>query len=183
MTARRSATARPTWPPIGLAELTERAALQTRVDRKYVLPSREWRRCSPRSAGHARVLEIDGMRSFRYESIYFDTPDLTSYRLTAHRRRRRFKVRTRTYLDSAPVLAGGQDPGRRGAARSRAACPTRSTTAPTSPRGRTFVDEVLAPAVVPVGRRLRLRPTLSPATGAARCSCPTGAAGSPSTPA
>jgi hypothetical protein len=46
------------------------------------------------------VLEIDGARSFAYDSTYFDTPDLDAYLLAATRRRRRFKVRTRTYVDS-----------------------------------------------------------------------------------
>jgi hypothetical protein len=32
--------------------------------------------------------------------VYFDTPTLASYHATAHGRRRRFKVRTRSYLDS-----------------------------------------------------------------------------------
>ncbi|GAA1814136.1 VTC domain-containing protein [Luedemannella flava] len=47
-----------------------------------------------------RVLEIGGIRSFAYDSVYFDTPDLTSYLLAARRRRHRFKIRTRTYVDS-----------------------------------------------------------------------------------
>ncbi|GHH79795.1 VTC domain-containing protein [Promicromonospora soli] len=48
----------------------------------------------------ARVLEIDGVRSFAYDSTYFDTPELDAYHLAATRRRRRFKVRTRTYVDT-----------------------------------------------------------------------------------
>ncbi|GAA2629656.1 polyphosphate polymerase domain-containing protein [Paractinoplanes durhamensis] len=90
-----------TLEPISLDELLEKAELQTRVDRKYVLPLDEALELPGRLGGQARVLEIAGERTFRYRSTYFDTPDLISYRLTAHRRRRRFKVRTRTYLDSA----------------------------------------------------------------------------------
>ncbi|MDG4830902.1 polyphosphate polymerase domain-containing protein [Solwaraspora sp. WMMD1047] len=86
---------------IGLVELTERAALQARFDRKYLLPVALVPELLVDIAPQARILEIDGIRSFAYESIYFDTPAMTSYLLTAHRRRRRFKVRTRTYLDSA----------------------------------------------------------------------------------
>lgn len=88
-------------PPIGLEELTERAALLTRIDRKYVLPVDRVDRLLADVSSDARVLEIDGIRSFAYESVYFDTPGLTSYLLAARRRRRRFKVRTRTYVDSA----------------------------------------------------------------------------------
>nr|WP_194720180.1 polyphosphate polymerase domain-containing protein [Cellulosimicrobium arenosum] len=74
----------------------------TRVDRKYVLPADAAVRVLDELAGSttARVLEIDGARGSAYESVYFDTPDLASFHLTATRRRRRFKVRTRTYLDS-----------------------------------------------------------------------------------
>ncbi len=46
------------------------------------------------------ILDTAGARSFRYESVYFDTPDLLSFRMAAQPRRRRFKLRTRTYLDS-----------------------------------------------------------------------------------
>ncbi|GAB7052972.1 polyphosphate polymerase domain-containing protein [Catenuloplanes indicus] len=87
--------------PVGLAELLATAALQTRVDRKYVLPLADVRTLLPRLDPRTRVLEIDGGRVFRYESVYFDTPDLRSFRLTAHRRRHRFKIRTRLYVESA----------------------------------------------------------------------------------
>ncbi|WP_248616717.1 polyphosphate polymerase domain-containing protein [Paraoerskovia marina] len=89
--------------PIGLEELDLHAALQTRVDRKYLVPTPALdgilRGLLSAEPG-VRVLEIDGQRDFGYASQYFDTPDLASFRSAAHRRRRRFKVRTRTYLDS-----------------------------------------------------------------------------------
>jgi hypothetical protein len=47
------------------------------------------------------VLEIDGRRAFAYESVYFDTSDLLTYRQHLQGRRRRYKVRTRAYLDTA----------------------------------------------------------------------------------
>lgn len=87
--------------PISLQELTERASLQTRVDRKYVVPLTELPALLAGLEAGARVLQIDGGRSFAYESVYFDTPELDSYLGAARRRRRRYKVRTRTYVDSA----------------------------------------------------------------------------------
>ena len=51
-------------------------------------------------APDARVLAIDEQRRFSYASTYFDTPGLEAFMLAARKRRRRFKVRTRTYLDS-----------------------------------------------------------------------------------
>lgn len=86
--------------PIGLDDLIDRAALQTRVDRKYLVPVGAIAALLTEAGPDALVLEIDGARSFAYDSVYFDTPELTTYLLTAYRRRCRFKVRTRTYLDS-----------------------------------------------------------------------------------
>lgn len=85
--------------PVTLDELNDAAALQTRRDRKYVLTPEELDDLLSKLPT-ARVLEIDGARSFAYDSTYFDTPDLDAYYLAATRRRRRFKVRTRTYVDS-----------------------------------------------------------------------------------
>ncbi|MFK0007910.1 polyphosphate polymerase domain-containing protein [Paenarthrobacter sp. NPDC090520] len=88
-------------PAVGLEELTTEAALLTRVDRKYLVPSASARRIFAGFTTEARVLEMDGSRTFAYDSVYFDTPELDSYMMAAHGRRRRFKVRTRTYVDSA----------------------------------------------------------------------------------
>jgi hypothetical protein len=51
-------------------------------------------------ADQARALATNGKRQFFYSSVYFDTPDLVAYRAATTRRPMRFKVRTRTYLDS-----------------------------------------------------------------------------------
>ncbi len=61
-----------------------------------------------------RVLEISGLRIFRYESVYFDTPELASYLGAARGRRRKFKVRTRTYLDSRQSVLEVKTAGGRG---------------------------------------------------------------------
>jgi len=90
-----------TLAPISLAELTAAADLQTRIDRKYVLTRAEADAVLAGLAPDTRVLEIDGTRAMAYESVYFDTRDLLSYRMAAHARRRRFKLRTRSYVDSA----------------------------------------------------------------------------------
>ena len=86
-----------TLPAIGLPELLERSELQTRVDRKYVVhPARADHLVAHVPAG-TRALDIDGARIFGYTSTYLDTPDLVAYHGAAHRRRRRFKVRSRCY--------------------------------------------------------------------------------------
>ncbi|WP_309134780.1 polyphosphate polymerase domain-containing protein [Cellulomonas sp.] len=85
---------------VGLDALVAAASLQTRVDRKYLVPVEAVRTLLHALPADTSVLRIDDLRVFDYESVYFDTDDLVAYRLAAHRRRRRFKVRTRTYLDS-----------------------------------------------------------------------------------
>lgn len=90
--------------PIGLAELLEVAELQTRVDRKYLVRPADLDVLLRSLGTQLAALEIDGARRFAYESVYFDTPDLASYLGAARSRPRRFKVRTRTYLDSGRCL-------------------------------------------------------------------------------
>ncbi|UJP40069.1 polyphosphate polymerase domain-containing protein [Cellulomonas palmilytica] len=101
--------------PVSLEELIAAAELQTRVDRKYLLPVGQVDPLVVHLADTAQVLEIGTTRLFDYESVYFDTPDLLAYRLAATRRRRRFKVRTRSYLDSAQCWLEVKTRGPRGA--------------------------------------------------------------------
>jgi hypothetical protein len=100
--------------PISLPDLLAAAALQTRFDRKYIIPADQLGPFVTALAHQAQILEIDGARGFRYESVYFDTPDLLSYHLTARRRRRRFKIRSRSYLDSGGCWLEVKVPGPRG---------------------------------------------------------------------
>ena len=100
--------------PVHLDELLERAALQTRTDRKYVLPMAATIDLVADLRTRTRVLEIAGSRTFGYESVYFDTPALRSFMLAAHRRPARFKIRTRTYLDSGECWLEVKTRDRRG---------------------------------------------------------------------
>lgn len=86
-----------TFDALTLAELDERARLQTRIDRKYVVGPDVFRRLVEPLATGYRALELEGRRLFRYDSIYFDTPSLTTYRQHQQGRRKRFKCRTRLY--------------------------------------------------------------------------------------
>jgi hypothetical protein len=89
---------------LSLEEVLAVADLQTRTDRKYVVDPEVFAEVVDELRAGLGVLEIDGVRSFRYESVYFDTPALDSYLGAAHGRRRRFKVRTRSYLDSGDCM-------------------------------------------------------------------------------
>ena len=100
--------------PIALDELVAESALLTRVDRKYIVPRAAAEQLVAGLDAGTRVLEIDGHRAFDYDTVYFDTPDLLSWRLAAHSRRRRFKVRTRLYCDSAAAYLEVKTRGARG---------------------------------------------------------------------
>ena len=87
--------------PLGLAELEgSGAALLDRVDRKYVVGVETFATLAERLADSHRVLEISGVRTFRYCTAYYDTPGLDAYRDHVQRRRRRYKCRSRRYEDS-----------------------------------------------------------------------------------
>ena len=97
-----------------LAELNGAAGLLTRVDRKYLVPLERAQSLVDGLTADARVLDIDGRRRFSYASTYFDTPGLEAFMLAARKRRRRFKVRTRTYLDSGLCFLEVKTRGARG---------------------------------------------------------------------
>lgn len=86
-------------PAVALAQVDAVASLQTRVDRKYIVPAQAWADVVGAVPG-LRCLEIDGSRVFGYASLYYDTPELSAYRAAARRRPSRYKVRTREYVDS-----------------------------------------------------------------------------------
>ncbi len=100
--------------PLSLEEVLAVADLQTRTDRKYVVAPEVFAALVDELGAGLGVLEIGGLRSFRYESVYFDTPALDSYLGAAHGRRRRFKVRTRSYLDSGDCMLEVKTRGGRG---------------------------------------------------------------------
>lgn len=99
--------------PIGLEELLAVAALQTRVDRKYLLPAQDLDLIELADPD-LRVLTIAGRTDHGYASRYLDTPTLDAFELAAHARPRRFKVRERTYLDSGEQFLEVKTRSRRG---------------------------------------------------------------------
>lgn len=102
------------FAPVTLDDLVTEAALLTRVDRKYVVPRTRVDDVLAALDPATRVLEIDADRSFAYESVYFDTPDLLSFHMAARPRRRRFKLRTRRYLDTGGAFLEIKTRGARG---------------------------------------------------------------------
>ena len=88
------------WKSISLEAMNEKAAMQTRVDRKYIVDAETAAKVLSTLGADASVMEIDGQRDFAYDSVYFDTPQMQSYHSAAYSRDDTFKIRTRSYLDS-----------------------------------------------------------------------------------
>ncbi|MEV8125424.1 VTC domain-containing protein [Streptomyces sp. NPDC085944] len=82
-----------------LAEVDAAAALQHRVDRKYLIPASSAAQLVKDLAGTHHVLDIRGRRTTEYRSTYFDTSHLAAWRAHNQGRRRRWKVRTRLYAE------------------------------------------------------------------------------------
>ncbi len=88
------------WKSISLEAMNEKAAMQTRVDRKYIVDAETAAKVLATLDADASVMEIKGQRDFAYDSVYFDTPQMQSYHSAAYSRDDTFKIRTRSYLDS-----------------------------------------------------------------------------------
>ena len=90
--------------PTDLATLDASTRLHTRKDRKYVVDPGVLATMLGDLPDDTLVLDIDGRRWFTYESTYFDTSELDSYRLNATGRPGRFKVRIRTYHETGTTV-------------------------------------------------------------------------------
>ncbi|WP_149823551.1 VTC domain-containing protein [Streptomyces tailanensis] len=145
--------------PIGLDELVERAELLTRVDRKYMLPTADLPLVIGGLDEDAQVLEVDGQRQFAYRSVYFDTPDMDGYLGAARRRRRRFKLRIRTYLASGVHYFEVKTRGPRGTT-VKQRIPYEGDLWRLGPEARAYADEMLGEAGIN-SRGFRLLPTLT----------------------
>jgi hypothetical protein len=87
-------------PGVPLSELERRAALQVRQDRKYIVGRRGFDRLVAALKDSHGALDIGGERVFAYDTMYFDTGTMLCYRAHVQDRRRRFKARSRLYVDS-----------------------------------------------------------------------------------
>jgi hypothetical protein len=86
---------------VSLAEVLVAAPATVRVDRKYIVPVDAAQQFVSGLPEEYRVLEVDGRRWTSYHSTYFDTHDLMTCRAHVQRRRRRWKFRSRLYVEDA----------------------------------------------------------------------------------
>lgn len=137
---------------IDLDLLVARAALLTRVDRKYVVDEALLADLVADLPADACVLEIDGRRTADYRSVYLDTPGRDSYHDAGRSRRRRWKVRGRRYVDTGASYLEVKTRGPRGSTvKERLAHPAEHLT----PAGRAWSGDRLGRDTVD-----RLEPTL-----------------------
>ncbi len=145
--------------PVDLPTVESAASLLTRVDRKYVVPVETFTSLGEMLDERWHVLEIANEQQFGYVSVYFDTPDLITYRAHLQGRRLRFKVRVRSYVDSGDRVLEVKRKG----LRDRTEKERREHVSPLDTElgeeGRAFVSESLAEYGIRVDVR-DLRPVL-----------------------
>ena len=92
--------------PLESISLTEMdsVALMNRVDTKYVLGEDCLLDLLRRIQTDYRILEIDGIRIFQYETLYFDTPQRQCYLQHHNGKLNRQKYRIRKYQSSGPCF-------------------------------------------------------------------------------
>ena len=91
-----------TFDPISLEDTNNSARMLKRFDNKYVLSRPQFEEFLNFVHDDFRILEIEGTREFTYSSCYYD--DNHRCYLDHHQgKRRRFKVRTREYVDSGAI--------------------------------------------------------------------------------
>jgi VTC domain len=100
--------------PISLEALNGKAAMLERLDHKYVVRSAVLRDAVADLAAHFDMLEIHGVRSFTYDTCYFDDAERRGYFDHHQGRRQRMKVRVRRYADTGQCFVEVKLKARRG---------------------------------------------------------------------
>lgn len=85
--------------PITLGEM-DSVKLMNRTDTKYVFKASLLPALLDRCKELYRVLEIEGKRASRYETLYYDTANLDLYHKHQTKRTNRHKIRSRSYVES-----------------------------------------------------------------------------------
>jgi hypothetical protein len=88
------------FTPIGLDALNAKAAMLERLDNKYIIPAVRLAPAFDAFSDLFDVLEIEGKRAFTYATRYFDDADRRAYYDHHQGRRKRCKIRVRSYVDA-----------------------------------------------------------------------------------
>jgi hypothetical protein len=87
------------FKPISLTQM-DGVALMERVDEKYTVSINDITDILEKTIGQYYCLEIDGKRSFSYQTEYFDTPNNILFRNHQNGKLNRYKIRFRDYIES-----------------------------------------------------------------------------------
>jgi hypothetical protein len=87
------------FEPISLAEM-DSVRLMNRIDTKFMVSIAQLESLLQQLGSNYRVLEVEGVRLNRYQTLYFDTADFSCYRQHHNGKRNRFKIRKREYVES-----------------------------------------------------------------------------------
>ena len=142
---------------ITLDEMNAIAALQTRVDRKYIVTSELCNALFETIKINGQILTVNEKRSMGYQSVYFDTPDLDLYKDAAYKRRPRFKARTRFYRSTGIAMLEVKTKDGRGKTVKIRTPYNAETLYELTESGKTFIEE----ATKSLGSSENLRPTLT----------------------
>lgn len=146
------------FSPVTLAEVMASAAQLTRVDRKYLVPVDVAQAVLDRIDASHRLLVIDGRPSTTYRSTYFDTADLETARAHVQGRRRRWKARSRLYVEDQLCRLEVKTKNGRGATVKTVADSHPASYGTLLPSHSEFIDSVLRDSALPSQVRA-LRPT------------------------
>lgn len=91
------------FPPIVLEEM-DRVKLLDRVDTKFVFNYHQLPGILKNINEFYKVLDVNGVRQNRYETLYFDTPEYKLYLDHHNGRTSRYKIRYRKYADSNTIF-------------------------------------------------------------------------------
>lgn len=134
---------------ITLAEM-DGVQLMNRTDTKFMFSYDQLRQILPDLASVYRVLEVEGVRQSRYQTLYFDTPTFSHFTQHQNGKRHRFKIRKREYIESHLAFLEVKEKSNKGrTAKSRIKLPELTETL--DERGKKFVtskaqySEVLEP--------------------------------------
>ncbi|MCC6600078.1 MAG: polyphosphate polymerase domain-containing protein [Crocinitomicaceae bacterium] len=78
----------------------DRVVLMDRTDTKFMLSVSKLQYILPLLPGDYYILDINGIRQSRYETLYYDSPDFIFYQRHHSGKKNRLKIRKRSYIDS-----------------------------------------------------------------------------------
>lgn len=85
--------------PISLSEM-DTVALMNRTDTKFMLDRADVESILDVIGSDFRILEVEGIRMNRYQTLYYDTKELQFFRLHLNGKYNRYKMRNRKYVES-----------------------------------------------------------------------------------